>query len=328
MIAAALPDPAEQQAAVSGASRSACPNWPWSVQSFQNRLSEAQAILASRQHRIRKATKRQHFIARFYLRNFAEPMFSDNLYVFDIRKQQWERRTPYGVGWFPHLCSMIDMEGNRTDDFDQFLKHHIEDPAAPALQKLAKGGTLDASERAAVALFIALTAARSPDQMNGVITEHLGGLAPLDRSELDELVKLWCGWTGKPYDSKSHNEFLKPSSFGAIWVWSQSLQRRLLEFEWHMIQTTRDRPFVTSDRPVFAQWDREQDMRLVSFPVSSEFALILIAGGQLNERRDYANEVSAMNRQTLDRASEFAVTCREAFPGAETLARKGAAGYA
>jgi hypothetical protein len=214
---------------------------------------------------------------------------------------------------------MIDMEGNRTDDFDQFLKQQVEDPAAPALRKLATGGTLEPGERAAVALFIALTAARSPELMNGVVTEHLGGLAPAARAELDELVKLWCGWTGKAYDSRSHGEFLKPSSFGAIWVWSQSLQCRLLEWQWHLVQTTRDRPFVTSDRPVFAQWDRQQDVRLLSFPVSSEFALIVIAGGQLNEGRDRANEVTALNRQTLDRATEFVVACRETFPGAEFL---------
>ncbi len=53
LIAAALPDPAEQQAAVSGATRSACPTWPWSARSFQDRLEEAQAILASRHSRIR-----------------------------------------------------------------------------------------------------------------------------------------------------------------------------------------------------------------------------------------------------------------------------------
>jgi hypothetical protein len=31
-----------------------------------------------------KAAKRQHYIARFYLRNFAEPVLSDNLCVYDI----------------------------------------------------------------------------------------------------------------------------------------------------------------------------------------------------------------------------------------------------
>lgn len=54
LIAAALPDPAEQQAAVSGVDRSACPTWPWSVQSFQHRLGEAQAIIDSRSSGIHK----------------------------------------------------------------------------------------------------------------------------------------------------------------------------------------------------------------------------------------------------------------------------------
>jgi hypothetical protein len=217
---------------------------------------------------------------------------------------------------------MIDLEGTRTDDFDQFLKQQVEDPAAPALRKLAVGGTLDPGERAAVALFIALTAARSPEMMNGVVTEHLVGLAPAARAELDELVHLWCGWTGKPYDSKSHSEFLKPSGFGAIWVWSQGLQSRLLEWEWHLVRTTRERPFVTSDRPVFAQMDREQDVRLVSFPVSSELALVVVSGGQFNEARDKTREVWALNRQTMDRAGEFVVACGEAFPADEFLERR------
>jgi hypothetical protein len=54
LIAASLPDPAEQQTAVSRATRSACPTWPWSVQSFRHRLGEAQAMLASRQSHIPK----------------------------------------------------------------------------------------------------------------------------------------------------------------------------------------------------------------------------------------------------------------------------------
>jgi len=268
-----------------------------------------------------KPNKRQHFIARFYLRNFAEPMFSNNLCVYDKQKQRWERLTPEGVGWFPHLCSMIDMEGNRTDAFDQFIKVKIEDPGAPALKKLATGGTLDANERSAVALFVAITAARSPEVMNNVMSGHLGELAESDRAELDGLVKLWCQWTGKVYCPTSHNDFLKPSSFGAIWTWSQRLQHQLLQWEWHLVHTTRDQPFVTSDRPVFAQWDREQDVRLVSFPVSSEVALIAIAGGQFNEARDRASEVRAVNSQTIDRATEFVVACNHRFPADDYLTK-------
>ena len=258
---------------------------------------------------VAKGARRQHFIARFYLRNFAEPVFSDNLCVYDMRKRRWEKRTPGGVGWFPHLCSMIDIQGNRSDDFD------------PALKRLATGGALDANERAAVALFVALTAARSPELMNSMMTEHLGNLGAGDRAELDALVKRWCEWTGKPYSPKSHSEFLKPSSFGWIWISSQSLQRRLLQWEWHLVHTTRDRPFVTSDWPVFGQRVREHDVRLVSFPVSSEVALIVIGGAQFDEVGDHRNEAYAMNRRTMDRASEFVVACKESFPADDYLTR-------
>src|SRR4051794_2366089 len=103
-----------------------------------------------------KRNRRQHFLARFYLRNFAEPMFSENLRVYDRSKRRWESRSPDGVGWYPHLCSMIDMEGNRTDAYDQYLKQEVEDPATPAIKKLAAGTILDPNERAAVAAFIAL----------------------------------------------------------------------------------------------------------------------------------------------------------------------------
>ncbi len=153
-------------------------------------------------------------------------MFSDNLLVYDVQKRRWERRTPKGVGWFPHLCLMIDVQGNRTDALDQYLKLNVEDPAAPALKKLATGGSLEANERSAVALFVALTAARSPQLMNSALRGHLDDLTADDRTELDVQVKQWCDWMGRPYSAKSHIEYLKPSSLGAMWNWSLSLQHR------------------------------------------------------------------------------------------------------
>ncbi len=247
-------------------------------------------------------------------------MFSDDLCVYDMRMRRWDKRTPNGVGWYPHLYSMFDLTGKRTDDFDQFLKLNVEDPAAPALKKLATGVTLNANERSAVALFMALTAARSPELMNSVMTAHLNDLGANDLAQLDELLKMWCVWTKRPFNSESSKEFLKPSSFGAIWDWSWSLQRRFLQWEWHLVRTTKDMPFVTSDRPVLLQ--RDQDVNFVSFPVSSEVALIVMSGGQFNEARDRAIEVHAMNRGTMNHATTFVVACRQDFPGVEYLNRR------
>jgi hypothetical protein len=45
LIAAALPDPAEQEAASNGPSPTEPPVWPWSDDSFRSRLKEARGIL-------------------------------------------------------------------------------------------------------------------------------------------------------------------------------------------------------------------------------------------------------------------------------------------
>jgi hypothetical protein len=210
------------------------------------------------------------------------------------------------------------LRGKRTDQFDQILNQKVEDPAAPALKKLAAGAVLDPSERSAVACFIALTAARSPEAANNALAAQLDRLTPVDRAELDELIQLWCGLVGRPLDPKAHAEFMKPSSLGAMWVWSKSLQRRVLAWDWHVVTTAKESPFVTSDRPVFAQEDGAGPC-VVSFPVSSEVALIIIAGGYFREPRDTVEAVSAVNRQTMHRAREFVVACKEGFPGDDAL---------
>ncbi len=268
-----------------------------------------------------KAARRQHYIARFYLRNFADPMFSENLCVYDMDTGRWNKRSSHGVGWFTHLCSSIDMDGRRKDDFDRFLKQEVEDPAAPAIKKLATGQPLDARERSAVALFIALTAARSPRMMEDVMNTYLAKLEPLERIDLDYVCRLWCQWTGRTCGPKMSSEFLKPSSFGAIWLWAQSFRQRLERWDWSEISTTIDQPFVTSDRPVFAQRGDASGTHLVTFPVSSDRALVVVGRGRLKDGSGRTDDVYAMNAQTISRATEFVVASRPSFPADELLKR-------
>jgi hypothetical protein len=198
----------------------------------------------------------------------------------------------------------------------------VEVPATPALKKLAVGETLDASERPAIALFLALTAARNPQLMNSVMDEHLEKFPEGNREEQDELARIWCDAIGRSYNSDSLREFVKPGALGGMWNWAIELQYRLLHWEWHVLHTSRQKPFVTSDWPVFAQWDPYQDVRLVSFPVSSEYALIIVGRGQFNEAYNTADYVYAMNRQTINKAVQFVVSCKNAFPADEHLIKR------
>jgi hypothetical protein len=248
-------------------------------------------------------------------------MFSENLNVYVADSRRWERRTPNGVGWFPHLFTMFDDKGERTDDFDQFLKLNVEDPAAPALKKLATAESINDGERSAVAMFIALTAARVPATASESLTNYLQELSETERQEMEHLARLWCKMIGRTYTPNSIGDFCKPSSLGAIWLWAKSLQHRLLEWRWHALATTEDQPFVCSDSPVFAEWDRGQDIRLVSFPVSSTTALIIWSAGEINQSHAAYDDVRAVNLQTMNRSRDFVIACREEFPGDEFLTK-------
>jgi hypothetical protein len=246
-------------------------------------------------------------------------MFSDNLLIFDCKKARWEQRTTKGVGWFPHLLTMYDEIGERTDSFDQFIQANIEDPAAPAFKKMALGEILDDSERASIALFIGLTAARSPAMINETQAQYLQKLSEADRDELLGVTKIWCERSGLLFDSKSLDEFLKPSRFGAIWTWTKSMQHRLLQWNWHTVHASHENPFVTSDHPVFAQWDGKADVRFLSFPISSTVALIVYNAGQLRNDHSAAEYVRAINYQTMAKATDFVVSCQDKFPGSDFL---------
>lgn len=263
-----------------------------------------------------KRARRQHFVSRFYLRNFAEPMFTDTLQVYERKKGCWERRTPKGVGWAPHLYTMTGMDGCRTDEFDLFLKQKVEDPAAPALKKMAQSHRTNEQEQSAIALFIGLTAARSPDMMKQIPAKYVQKLSDSERQELDVITRAWCERTGQKYETNLNTEILKPDIFLSMWRWAKSLQHRFLHWQWDIRQTTRDKPFVTSDRPVFMMWDQKQDIRFVSFPVSSEVALIISNNvGRPRENPDHEQEVRDMNRRTMDRANDFIAACDRSFPG-------------
>jgi hypothetical protein len=246
-------------------------------------------------------------------------MFSEDIQIYEFKKRRWERRTTKGVGWHPYLCSTLDEEGKWDDTFDQLLKKHVEDPAAPALRKLAQGETLDTGEHSAVALFMALTATRSPQMMTQMMFEHLNRLGSDDRKAWDTEAQAWQSKRRKSLGDRLDLVYMKEDLNEGINQFAPKLQQWLLQHKWHPIKTTRDRPFMISDWPVFGE--RTQDVRMVSFPVSSELAFVVI-DGRFQEPPGNIDKVTAINRQTMARACEFVVCWKQDFPGDDCLAEK------
>ena len=257
-------------------------------------------------------SRRHHYIAEFYLRNFAEPMFGRNLFVYKREIHEWAPITPKGIGWFPHLYTMFDDSGEMTDYFEKFLADYIETPIAPIMKKAATiPEKLTDIEREKIAMFIGITAARIPSVVNKILDERFDELPVDDLAELEDLVKVWCGITGHNYTTKSKNEFMKPSVFGAILIWAASLRDRLIKWNWTFNRTTRNQPFITSDSPVSAQ--KKGNIRLVTFPISSEIAVV-ICNTRVRNNRDTENDVIAMNRGTMEGAKEFIICHMNSFP--------------
>ena len=264
-----------------------------------------------------KPCQRQHYVSQFYLRQFADPMFSQNLQVFLCKTGEWETRTSKGVGWSPHLLSYYNDEGRRTDEFDQYLKRTIEDPAAPVLRKLANAESITDDERNVAASFIALTASRTPEMLGSSIGDHVAKMSDDERKSIEGAAEAWCASSSLKYSASAVQDFLKPSQLGAMLLWAQSVQKRLMAWKWHAVSTTVSHPFVTSDRPVFME--RDNGISLVGFPVSSTNALIIYSDCMLRNDHTLEENLRAVNFQTIDKATEFIVAPSQTFPGSDHL---------
>ena len=133
--------------------------------------------------------------------------------------------------------------------------------------------------------------------------------------DLEQVVRMWCAITNQTFSEKSIRDFLKPSQMGAIIIWATSIRDRLLRWKWTFIRASRQNPFITSDWPVFAQHDAEGDIRFVSFPISSEVALLINSSAEIRSDIDPYDGVRVLNRQTMDRAQHFIICHQDSFPG-------------
>lgn len=267
-------------------------------------------------------SKRHHFAAQFYQKNFAEPMFSKRIRVYETTTRQWnsQPRTPNGIGWFPHLYSTINDAGEQTDVFEDFLQRHVDGPADRAMKLAAtEPEKLTHDQRSAIALFIGFAAARTPAMMDSTSEGYFEKLPKGEIDDLEQVVRMWCAITNQSYSENSTRDFIKPSLLRGIIIWAISIRDRLLKWQWTFIRASRQNPFITSDWPVFAEHDQEDDIRFVSFPISSEVALVINSSGEIRSDIEPYDSIRVFNRQTLDRAQHFVICHQDSFSGDEEL---------
>lgn len=125
--------------------------------------SEA-GVAAQDQAPVISGPKRQHFLPRFYLENFSE---NGLVAVYDRKTDEVRLQQPINTGVIGHFYTMSDNEGRKRFELEQLLSDY-EAKAKPVIDKLAARESLDADERANLAIFVALGAMRTPDVVDSV----------------------------------------------------------------------------------------------------------------------------------------------------------------
>lgn len=108
--------------------------------------------------------KRQHFLPRFYLESFSQ---NGLVVVYDRDVDEVRIQQPVNTAVIGHFYTLRDEEGRKRFELEQVLSDY-EAKAKPAIDKLAARESLDADERADLAIFVALGAMRTPDVIESV----------------------------------------------------------------------------------------------------------------------------------------------------------------
>jgi Protein of unknown function (DUF4238) len=262
-------------------------------------------------------SRKHHHTPQFYLRHFAEPMFGKAIRVFDRKNAAWDKapRTPKGVGWEWDLHSWTNYDGQAVDDFEQFLTEQVDTPAAPALRKAATGHEhLTEKDRELIALFIGFAGARCRELMNTCETAYFKEMPDEKHADLAEVAALWSDAVKKPLTER---DVVRGGFLDAIHSCALLLRDQILTLTWQFIRTPRQLPFVVSDWPVWRQ--KFGTFSIVSFPISSEIALVMSDCPDFGVPDDPIKNVIEMNKQTIDRARSFIVCHQDSFPGDENL---------
>ncbi|MHC4714438.1 MAG: DUF4238 domain-containing protein [Planctomycetota bacterium] len=262
--------------------------------------------------------KRHHFVPAFYLKNFAE--FDGGYQVRAFFKNcGWKRTNVTKVGCETHLYTL----GRSIDQQDYSVEHFLEridNPRKSGLEGLSRNpSALSDEQREAIASFLAFMTMRSPSTVDSVIRKY--NMQP--KKAIDEAyVRETCRDAGLDYSRDIHNDVMRREYFHKALSWCACQRKRLLGGHWIVFCTTRQKPFITSDWPTYGMRDELRGPWVVSFPVSSEVALMITCGARGFEIRQATDgEVVDINRRTMAGAERFVVCHQESFPGDDALAQ-------
>ena len=206
--------------------------------------------------------KRHHAVPRFYLSRFAA---DDGLiWLHDLQTESAVRVSPNDAIVEKYLYAPGVGEDPKDDSFEQFLAQHVDGPAAPAIDRLAKGEAVLSEDRERVAMFLAFQDFRVP-RVRDLVTKFVGEVGQRMLEILvnhREAMKRDFEEMGNPIPDKDLDKLIEGVKLGAIKVegtkaaWldmaaaAAEIAEMLLQMPWSVIAAPKGIEFLTSDSPI------------------------------------------------------------------------------
>ena len=290
---------------------------------------------------------KSHFIPQGYLRNFL--VTKDSLYVLNKKYGRIRATSTAGVGYQPdfYLVDTID-EKNSLEVEKSFSQ--IESTCIPLLRKLTTTADITNSERADVAIYIALQYGRTPharSRMDKVATivgtneiKQRMADAVNDPTKYDEMVAdLSKSNPGViiPTREKLIEWILKPGPLANIKIDNGTyvklffehawrIAEGLLDAQWVVYRAPKGSRFVTSDNPIVLKLARElkeyETLGILMpgmvryFPLSSTHCLVIHGNASDRKiRREVVSKqvVRAINSLTTSQANLYVISGSKAL---------------
>ncbi len=298
--------------------------------------------------------EQQHYLAKFYLKHFLDPMKVGHLWVYRNDERFWKIRGYTTVAWQSYLYSQRTKAGNRDQSIETDFLGKAETEIAPVLKKLAEGNCLLTNEeRKTIAKMIALWIRRVPAYFEWAereATETARNLAAISHDlfqqhpeALEAFKELYRQSTGRTSldaltveQTDPERGQYPPTREDVVSIaFSQvdALSKIIEEMAWAICRSGGSDYFITSDSPVFllntanntasyAGGLAEPHIEL-SCPLTRH--LVLIATWDSKQIKEFPaphSLVEEMNKRTVHYASYIIVSPATKFPGVESVLRR------
>ena len=283
----------------------------------------------------------QHFVTRFYLEGFCDPItparHEPSVWECDLPEGTIKRRAPKNVATEADYYSVTDESGN-PDHWAERLLSEVESAAAPVVRKLRAGNLyLSWQEREWLALFVAFLIVRVPsfrdylERTAGKLGESMlrvsarrptyfeetmrKAVGELPADEIEELRKL-------ALDPAKHFEIrgTREHSLGHALRVAMKVVRLIHQMRWEFVVAKETCRFITGDTPV--TWRNPSVRPLgeglglkgteLSFPLSPSVCLVGTWIGKIGVSEASDARVQDLNRERVRQADRFVYADSEA----------------